>query len=108
MSIKYEIYDGSKTYMYPNGAIATPEKVQEDFPATSMFPHVIEVNGNVFQAIYELESIKNLRGIAPETSVEETLQALSNAFIASQNFVPEPSAEERIAAALEFQNLNLL
>jgi hypothetical protein len=108
MAIRYEIYDGTKTYMYPNGAIATPEKIEEDFPAVTVFPHVIELNGNVFQAIYELEAIKNLRGIDSETSAEDTLTQLQEAFVASQNFVPEPTPEERIAAALEFQNLNSL
>jgi hypothetical protein len=108
MAIRYEIYDGTKTYMYPNGAIATPEKIEEDFPAIAVFPHVIEVNGNVFQAIYELEAIKNLRGIPEETSVEDTLAQLVEAFVASQNFTSEPTPEERIAAALEFQNLNSL
>jgi hypothetical protein len=106
MAIRYEIYDGTKTYMYPNGTIATPEKVVEDFPAVNVFPHVVEINGNVFQAIYELESVKNLRNIPEETPVEETLVLLQEAFVAAQNFTPEPSAEERIAAALEFQNLN--
>jgi len=106
MSIKYEIYDGTKTYLYPNGVLATPEKIEKDFPGVTIFPHVIEVNGNVFQAVYELESIKNLRNIPEEYSIEEALLGLNSAFEAAQNYVPEPSAEERIAAALEFQNLN--
>ena len=108
MSIKYEIYDGTKTYMYPNGALATPEKIEEDFPAITVFPHVIEVNGNVFQAVYELEAIKNIKGIPEDTSVEDALTLLTEAFTASQNYVAEPTPEERIAAALEFQNLNSL
>ena len=32
-----EKYDGTKTYMYPNSKIATPEVVTEDFPACARF-----------------------------------------------------------------------
>jgi hypothetical protein len=31
--IKIEKFTGDKTYMYPNGAIATAETIKKDFPA---------------------------------------------------------------------------
>lgn len=105
MAIKYEIYDGSKTYVYPNGKLATPEIVKRDFPAVDLFQHVIEVSGNVLQAVYELGAIKNLRGIPEDTDVADALQMMKDAHQASVEYVPTPTAEERIAAALEFSNL---
>ena len=31
--IRLELFDGTKTYMFPNGDIATPEKIRQQFPA---------------------------------------------------------------------------
>lgn len=44
--MKLAIYDGKKTYMYPSGALATPETVQADFPAIRTFPHVVTTDEN--------------------------------------------------------------
>lgn len=42
--IKIEKYNGSKTYMFPNGELATPEKVREKFPAVTSFTHIVETD----------------------------------------------------------------
>jgi len=104
MTIKLEFYEGGKTFMYPNGKIATPEVIEADFPAISLFPHVIEINGNVLQAVLEFESFKNSRGVTQEDdalALQELEDLLNNPASASAI----PSSEERIAAALEFNNL---
>ena len=39
--IKLVLFDGSTTYMFPNGEIATPAKIRAQFPAVDVFPHGI-------------------------------------------------------------------
>lgn len=102
--IKLEKYDGTKTYMFPNGEIATPDVVRAQYPAIEVFPHVIEVNGNVLQAIMELGALRGIHNIdenLPEADAITAIQTIIN------TPAPEPEAtpDERIAAALEYQNL---
>ncbi|SHJ58763.1 hypothetical protein [Thermoclostridium caenicola] len=104
--IKYEIFDGSKTYMFPSGEIATPDKIRSQFPAVDMFPHVLELNGPVVQAVMSLDALRSLHNIDPSISDEQAIQILED--IANTPVPVEPSAEERIAAALEFQNMMML
>ena len=102
--IKLEKYTGNITYMFPNGEIATPERLEQDFPAITLFPHVLEVNGNVCQAVMELSALRQMHDIDENLSEEEAIEAIENIINAPP---PEPgiSPEERIAAAMEFQNL---
>lgn len=104
--IKIEKYDGTKTYMFPNGRVATPDIVKEKYPAITQFTHVVEVSGNVLQAIMELASLRQVHNIDEKWSDDAAIEAIQEKL----NIVPEtiPSAEERIAAALEFQNLMAL
>ncbi len=104
--IKMEIFDGTKTYMYPNGQIATPDVIRADFPAVDIFPHAIEVNGSVCQAIQELQALRNIHGIDETLSNDEALLAIEVKINTPAPLVEkEPTAEERIASALEYQNL---
>lgn len=102
-----EKYTGEKTYMFPNGALATPAAVLEQFPAALSFVHVVETdeNGEVMWAFENLSAMRTLHGIDKSLSEAKAIAALQEII----NTVPEvdemPSAEERIAAALEFQNL---
>ena len=36
-----EKYDGNKTYMFPNGHIATKDEVLKQFPAALAFAHIV-------------------------------------------------------------------
>lgn len=101
--LKLEKFDGKKTYMFPNGDIATPQKIREQFPAVDYFPHVLEINGNVCQAVMELQALRSIYNIDPNISDDEAIDAIEQII----NTPPQvsPSAEERIAAALEYQNL---
>ena len=41
-----EKYTGEKTYMFPNGALATKEEVLKQFPAALAFVHYVETDEN--------------------------------------------------------------
>lgn len=104
--LKIEKYTGNKTYMFPNGDLATPEKVKEKFPACMAFAHIVETDeaGQVLFALQNLAAVKSQMGIDASLGDNESIakiEELRNAPVAE----PEPSPEERIASALEFNNL---
>ena len=104
--IKIEKYDGLKTYMFPNGELATPERVKKDYPAVEAFTHIVETDeaGQVMFAIQNLAAIKSQMGIDMSLSDEEAISRIEE-IRNTPPPEPEVSAEERIAAALEFQNV---
>lgn len=104
--IKIEKYDGSKTYMFPNGELATPERVKKDYPAVEAFTHIVETDeaSQVMFAIQNLAAIKSQMGIDMTLSDEEAISRIEEIRNAPPP-EPEVSAEERIASALEFQNV---
>ena len=105
---KLEKWTGTKTYMYPNGEIATPERIKADFPAGLTFTHVIEADhrGQVCFAFMNLGALEDQYGIAEELTDDESI-ALIEAKMNEPQPVQEPSADERIASAMEYQNLML-
>ena len=112
---RLEKYTGEKTYMYPNAALATPERVLADFPAAVAFPHVIETddNGEVLFAIMNLSVLRAQYGIDASLSESEAIQAIQD-IINTPEPEPEPTVDEstialqNIAAQLEFQNMMTL
>lgn len=102
-----EKYTGNKIYMFPNGALATKEAVLEQFPAALTFVHIVETdeNGEVMWAFENLSAMRSMYSLDPTLSEEEAIATIQEII----NTVPEidttPSAEERIAAALEYQVL---
>ena len=104
--IKIEKYDGLKTYMFPNGELATPERAKKDYPAVEAFTHIVETDeaGQVMFAIQNLAAIKSQMGIDMSLSDEEAISRIEE-IRNTPPPEPEVSAEERIAAALEFQNV---
>lgn len=98
-------YDKTKTYMFPNGDIATPEIVLKKFPASAYFEHIIETDEGeeVIFAFQNLSAMKSLLEVAKETPEADSITEIQT----KVNIVPvyPPSAEERTAAAMEFQNL---
>jgi len=116
MAIKIEKYTGLKTYMTPAGTLATPQSIAMQYPAMIQFqpdgefvlplPHIVETDerGEVMYAIENLSAARSRYGIDPELSEEDAIAAIEEI----RNTPPPdpgPSAEERIAAAMEFQNL---
>lgn len=102
---KVKKFDGSKTYMYPNGEIADKERILKDFPASLIFTHIIETDEaeEVCFAVQNLSAMRGVYNIASSLSEEEAIQAIEE--IINTPIEEEPSAEERIASALEYQNL---
>lgn len=103
---KIEKYTGSKIYMFPNGTVATVEAVTQQFPAWEHFVHVVETdeNGEVMWAFQNLSALRTMHGISPALSEAEAIAAIQT-ILNTPPPEPQPSAEERIAAAMEFQNL---
>lgn len=101
-----EIYDGTKTYMYPNMTLATPQIMLQNYPAILTFKHVIETDeaGEVCFAIENLSAMRSRYSIDKSLNDEEAIQAIQDILNAPESEA-EPSAEERIASALEFQNM---
>ena len=104
--IKIEKYNGSKTYMFPNGDLATPERVRKNYPAVDTFTHIVETDeaGQVLFAIQNLAAIKSQMGIDSNLSDEESIKQIENIRNAPSP-EPEVTPEERIAANLEWQTL---
>lgn len=101
-----ELYTGTKTYMFPNGAIATPEVILNQFPAILAFKHVIETDGSgeVCFAVQNLSAMRDVYNIDKSLNAKDAIVTLQVA-INTPTPEPEPTAEERIAAAMEYQNL---
>lgn len=106
MKKKVEKYTGDKTYMFPNGAIATKEAVLKQFPAALTFVHYVETdeNGEVMWAFQNLSAMRTMYEIDSSLSEDEALAKIQE-IINTPPPEPEPTAEERMAAAMEFQNL---
>lgn len=105
-----EKYTGEKTYMFPSGRIATKEVVLEKFPAALTFTHVVETDeaGQVMWALQNLAALKSIYNIDVNTSEEDAiakLQEIVNAETEVAEVTDEVTTEERIAAALEYQNI---
>ena len=102
-----EIYDGTKNYMYPTGKIATVDVMLEKCPAILTFKHVIETDeaGEVCFAIENLSAMRSRFNIDKSLTAEEAVQAIQEILNTPEEIIDEPTAEERIAAALEYQNM---
>ena len=98
-------YTGEKTFMFPNGALATKEEVLKHFPAALTFPHIVETDENeeVMWALQNLSAMRTQMGIDSALSEDEAIAAIEEIINTPQEVDNTPSAEERIAAALEYQ-----
>lgn len=106
---KFDATDLEQVYMYPNGEIATAERILQDFPAAARFTHVLELNGEVCQAVINLSALRGIHNIDPELSDDEAIEVIEGILNAPPMEVDMmPTPEERIAAALEFQNLMMM
>lgn len=98
-------YTGDKTYMFPNGALATKEAVLEHFPAALSFVHVVETDENeeVMWALQNLSAMRSQMGIDSSLTEDEAIVAIEEIINNPPVIETEATAEERIAAALEYQ-----
>jgi hypothetical protein len=112
--MKLEIFDGSKTYSFPNGELATPDVMRKKFSSIDAFPFVLEIGGNTIYSVGELSALLERAGIDPAgKSQAEQLEALQQSKDAEKAKQAEllrtyvdPKAKrnellERIAIALE-------
>lgn len=102
---KIKLYDGTKTYMYPNGILATPERVLQDFPAALQFNHYVETDeaGEVMWGFQNLSAMRTVYGIDSSLSVADALATIETIINTPEAIDDTPTSEERIAAALEAQ-----
>ena len=113
MSLKrYAIWDKQTPIITPIGEVLTPEQWIARYPAAGVaFITVVcaagEINGGFFGILSQMVQMYEAQGadFSGATTDEEKLEVIE-AFEDAMN-EPDltPSAEERIAAALEFQNL---
>lgn len=104
--LKIEKYNPTKTYMFPNGTIATPQIIQEKYPAVNVFQHIVETDeqGEVLFALQNLAAVRGQMGVDPSLSEDEAVAKIEELRNAPPP-EPTPSAEDRIAANLEWQTL---
>lgn len=105
--IKLEKYQSNKVYMYPNGEVATSERIRQDFPAVAHFTHVLELNGEVCQGVMNLSALRGIYNISSELSDDEAISAIET-ILNTPPAEPETTPEERIASQLEFQSMMIL
>lgn len=105
-----EKYTGNKTYMFPSGVIATPEVMLSEFPAILTFGHIIETDesGEMCYAVNNLNAMRSMYEIDKSLTEDEAIAKIQEIINNPPVVEYEPSAEERIAAALEYQNLTSL
>lgn len=104
--ILFEDMDWTRSYIFPNGRLVTRDIILEKNPAAEFLPYVLELNGPVIQAVMQFDAVRNFHKIDSELSNEDAIAQIE--YLVNNHPEPEPSAEERIAAALEFQNIMLL
>ena len=98
-------YTGEKTYMFPNGDIATKDKMLASFPAVLAFPHIIETDeaGEVAFAVQNLSAMCSIYNIDLSLSTEEKIAKIEEIINTTAEVDTTPTTDERIAAALEAQ-----
>lgn len=102
-----EKYTGDKTYMFPDGTLATPEVMKKQFPAVLAFTHIIETDeaGEVAFAVQNLSAMRTLYKVDSSLTEAEAIAKIQEIVNTEPETDTSPTAEERIAAALEYQNL---
>ena len=99
-------YTGEKIYMFPNGELANKERVLKDFPSALTFTHIMETDEHE-EVCFSMQNLSAMRGfynIDSSLTEDEAIAAIQD-IINAPAPEAEPSAEERIASALEFQNM---
>ena len=105
----YKIWDKKENVILPDGNVYTPEELMEvnPFGFTKYAVTVLGMHGNITYEVQNLDILKSMYNIAEdndEAALAAFIQAKETEILA-EAAEPEPSAEERIAAALEYQNL---
>lgn len=117
---RYQIWDKQSPVITPSGAVFTAEEWKNKYPAAKLDSIVVvcsagEINGGFYGTLGQMKQNYENQGVdfsAAHTN-EEILQTIEDwedqraeeAKAAAEEAANTPSAEERLAAAVEFQNL---
>lgn len=111
---RYQIWDKSSPVITPIGEVLTAEQWKDRYPVARLESVTIvcaagEINGAFFGTLGQMKQMAENEGADfSDCSTNEEILARIEEFEASRNVVEiddSPTAEERIAAALEYQNL---
>jgi hypothetical protein len=111
--MKYKIWDGQESLITPIGEVFTAEEVKAKYPASAIagMKYVIcdsPISMGVFMEFTQTKEAYKKMGV-PITSDMTDQQALDAITYFEENPpAPQPTAEERIAASLEFQSMMML
>ncbi|MDR1922800.1 MAG: hypothetical protein LBQ66_00380 [Planctomycetaceae bacterium] len=109
--IKLELYTGDKTYLSPANVIFTRERFLQSFPSALSFRTLVETDDarEMIYAIHNYGSLCSAHGLDSSLAPSENIPKLEEILNTPPPTPdPEPDALERLAAALEFQNLQNL
>lgn len=109
--MKYKIWNKTDLLYTPSGKVVTPEEQFKEMPLSKVAKFIVAdapINCQVFMEFEQTKQIYKGMGaaITDGMSDQEVLDAIT--YFEEHPKPAEPTAEERIAAALEFQNLNNL
>lgn len=105
---KYSLND---TYIAPAGTVMDGESVKKDFPAVTKVTFIVQTDGTgeMMYGMYTLSSMRTRYKIDASLGEDAAIKAIEDAMnaeqIAMEQNSSQPSAEERIAAAMEYQNI---
>ena len=107
---RYVVWDKVSDVITPIGEVLTPEQWIERYPVARTLKTVCaggEINGAYFGYFNQMKEDAESRGCDFTGCVEDQdyLDAIEAWEDAQNALASEPSAEERIASALEYQNL---
>ena len=108
--MKYKIWNKEDSLITPIGEVLTAEEVKNKYPASRVqgMKYIIcdsPISLGVFMEFEQTKEAYKALGveITDDMTDQEVLDAIS--YFEENPPAPEPSAEERIAAAMEYQNL---
>ena len=111
--MKYKIWNRTDNLITPIGEVLAPEQVISRYPAAGVagIKFIIcdsPISMGVFMEFTQTKEHYRKLGapITDDMTDQETLDAIT--FFEENPPAPEPTAEERIAAAMEFQSMMML
>lgn len=112
MSKRYAIWDKESPVITPIGEVLTAEQWIARYPVAGLESVTVvcaagEINGGFFGTLGQMKQMYENQGadFSNASTNEEVLEVIEAFEDAANVTIDEPSAEERIAAALEYQNL---
>lgn len=107
---RYAIWDKKSPVIVPTGAVFTAEQWKEKYPVAALDSVTVvcaagEVNGGFFGTLGQMEQMYEAQGadFSACTTNEEVLEVIEAFEDAMNAPSDEPTTDERIAAALEYQ-----